>query len=118
MKKIVLLNIIVLATIFVSCESKTYDEISKVTNPKYEANIKPVMDSKCTSCHSPSGTQQPYLTSYAEVKDATQNGVLLCIIDNPSSCFYGNNIMPPSGRMPQTTIDMINLWAINGYLNQ
>jgi len=123
MKKIIQLTIcIAVATIailaFNSCESNTYEEISKITNPTYEANIKSIFTSNCTSCHSESGTQQsPYLTTYEEVKDGIENGVVLCIIDNPEDCFY-SDIMPPTGRMPQTTLDLIKLWQTNGYINQ
>ncbi len=99
-----------------SCESNTYEEVAKVTNPTYEDNIGPLMESKCTTCHSVTGLQEPYLTTYDEVKDAVENGVVLCIIDNPEECFY-SNIMPPTGRMPQTTIDMVYLWKEQGYAN-
>jgi cytochrome c5 len=103
---------------FNSCDSNTYEEISQISNPTYEANIKSIFSSKCTSCHSSSGTQQlPYLTTYLEVKDGIENGVVLCLIDNPGDCFY-SNIMPPEGRMPQTTIDLIKLWQTNGFINQ
>jgi cytochrome c5 len=123
MRKIIQLTlsitVITIAIItFNSCDSNTYEEVSKITNPTYEANIKSIFSSNCTSCHSESGTQQsPYLTTYAEVKDGIENGVVLCIIDNPEACFY-SNIMPPAGRMPQTTIDLIKLWQTNGYIEQ
>jgi hypothetical protein len=107
------LNIILLAIsglFLVSCESTTIQDVSGVvTNPTYNANIKPVMTSKCTSCHS-NGNQYPNLETYAEVKDATQNGNLLCRLD--ATC---GNIMPQSGRLPQATIDMINTWADLNY---
>lgn len=119
MKKITILLVVAVIAIlsFDSCESNTYSEIATVTNPTYQANIKAVFNSNCTSCHSPNGTDEsPYLTTYAEVKDAIENGVVICRIDNPSDCF-SSDYMPQSGRMPQTTIDMIKLWQANGFIN-
>jgi predicted CXXCH cytochrome family protein len=94
----------------VSCESTTIQDISGVvTNPTYNAHIKPIMTSKCTSCHSSNGTS-PSLVTYLEVKEASENGDLLCRLD--ATC---GNIMPQSGRLPQATIDMINKWATNNF---
>jgi len=111
MKKIVLLMVASIAFL-TSCESRTYEDISlAVSNPTYVANVKPVIDANCTGCHN--GGTFPSLTNYTEVKDATQNGRLLCRIDG--SC---GSIMPPSGQMPSGTISMINLWAKQGYKEQ
>jgi len=94
----------------VSCESTTIQDISGVvTNPTYNANIKAVMLAKCTGCHA-GGNQYPNLETYLKVKDASQNGNLLCRLD--ATC---GNIMPQSGRLPQATIDMINKWATNNF---
>ena len=113
MKKVsIVLMIIISGIFFVSCESNTTQELSPiVTNPTYSQNIEPVISAKCVSCHS-GGSQYPDLDSYAAVKDAGENGVMLCRIDG--SC---GNIMPQSGAMPQQTIDMIKLWAQQGYAN-
>ena len=93
-----------------SCESTTIQDVSGVvSNPTYNAHIKPVMTSKCTSCHS-GGNQYPNLETYSEVKDASQNGNLLCRLD--AQC---GNIMPQSGSLPQATITMINKWATNNF---
>ena len=106
--KIVLLVMSVL--FLVSCESTTVQDLSTVVvNPTYNANIKPIMTSKCTSCHGGGGLN-PNLTSYSLVKDACENGNLLCRLD--ATC---GNIMPQSGRLPQATIDMINMWADLNY---
>ncbi|MFM9824566.1 hypothetical protein [Flavobacterium sp.] len=114
MKKIILVVllalIIVLGSVFNSCESSTYQEISQVVaNPTYTKDVEPIIRSTCTGCH---GSQFPSLESYAEVKDAIENGDLICRIEG-KSC----EVMPKSGRMPQTTIDLIKLWAFQGYIN-
>jgi len=117
MKKVIILAIITIGMFFGSCESKTYDEISKVTNPTYAKNIGPTINAKCTGCHS-GGSQYPDLTSYDEVKTAMETTDMPCLIDDPTACFYGaNKIMPPTGRMQQSTIDMIKLWKQQGYIN-
>ena len=121
MKKITILLAIILVCIFAStsCESNTYSEISTVTNPTYTKNIKPLFDSQCVTCHK-NDDQFPNLTTYDEVKLSVDTnpaeGGVLCYIDDPSQCF-SDNIMPPTGRMPQTTIDMITLWKTQGYVN-
>ena len=94
----------------VSCESTTIQDVSGVvTNPTYNANIKAVMSAKCTGCHA-GGNQYPNLETYTQVKEATQNGSLLCRLY--STC---GNLMPQSGRLPQATIAMITTWADLNY---
>jgi hypothetical protein len=108
------LNIVLLAIsglFLVSCESTTTQDISAViTDPTYTAHIAPVMSAKCTSCHA-GGNEFPNLETYAEVKEATQNGALLCRLEG--TC--GGEIMPPSGALPTATITMINNWATNNF---
>ena len=101
-----------LALILNACDSNTYSELEPIVkNPTYNANIKLLIDSKCISCHNSNG--EYLLTNYNSVKTATQNGNLLCRIK-------GNNcgVMPPSGRLPQSKIDMVDLWKTQGYIEQ
>jgi hypothetical protein len=120
MKKIIIVfSIIALfGIISVSCESNTYTEIATVKNPTYTMNIEPVFRQNCTSCHGINGNEIS-LETYEEVKDnclAVYNGRILCYIDNPANCNKAQSkLMPPIGRMPQTTIDMIKLWAAQNY---
>jgi hypothetical protein len=118
MKKIFLAVIVIaLVTtglILNSCESKTYEEISDSSkSPTYTKNIGPIIASNCVRCHA-NGDQYPNLENYTEVKEAITGGNLICRIDD-QSC--GGAVMPQSGRMPQTTIDLIKLWAFQGYIN-
>ena len=106
--------VVVMATLFASCESNTYQEIAGVVeNPTYNANVKGIMEDKCNSCHNPEYGQEPYLQTYDLVKDACENGELLCRIDG--SC---GSVMPTSGKMPRARIDIIQNWAIQGYIEQ
>jgi hypothetical protein len=114
-KLIIFLLFICTITYMVSCTSSTYEEISApVTNPTYAVNVEPVIKAKCTGCHS--GGQSPNLTTYQNVKNATQNGDLICRIDQTPGVACGR-VMPPSGSMSKQTIDMIILWQTQGYAN-
>lgn len=105
---------VIASAFIVSCESSTYNEISVIsTNPTYTANVEPVIKANCIGCHS-GGSQYPNLETYAEVKDATQNGVLICRIDQSQAC---GSVMPPNGAMSKQTVDMIKLWQTQGYIN-
>jgi len=104
---------VVTATFMASCESRTYADISApVTNPTYEANVRPVVDANCSTSGCHNGATFPPLTNYNQVKDAAQNGSFLCRING--SC----GVMPPSGKMDQGTVDMINKWAQQGYVEK
>jgi hypothetical protein len=112
MKKNILLMFI--SVIMISCESRTYTDISAViTNPTYEANVKPVINANCSTsgCHNQGGTF-PALTNYTEVKKEAQTGSLLCKIN--AQC----GVMPQSGKMDQGTVDMINRWAQQDYVEK
>ena len=112
MRKIILVLILIAGIFIVSCESNTYNEISVVaTNPTYTANIEPVMKANCTGCHSAGGTF-PTLTTYAQVKTSTSTGTLICRIDQ--TC---GSVMPPSGPLTTSTIEMIKLWQQQGFVN-
>ncbi|MFM9988666.1 hypothetical protein [Flavobacterium sp.] len=114
MKKIIILTAFVISSLFTACQSNTYEEITVVTNPTYTKNIEPIFKSQCTGCHA-TGTRFPNLDNYADVKLNCDSGDVICRIDDPTVCFGG--IMPTSGRMPQTTIDMIKLWKSQGFVN-
>jgi hypothetical protein len=110
MKNLKIVLLAISGLFLVSCESTTVQDISAVvTDPTYIAHIAPVMAAKCTSCHS-NGDESPNLETYLEVKDAVQNGALLCRLD--ASC---GRIMPQEGALPTATITMINNWAINNF---
>lgn len=112
--KTTLLIAVTIGSIFISCESNTYEEIAGVVdNPTYDANVKGIMEDKCNSCHNPEYGQEPYLQTYALVKDACENGSVLCRIDDTCGA-----IMPTSGKMPKARIDIIQNWALQGYLEQ
>lgn len=116
MKNIKIASLIPIVIAFIavaSCDTTSIQEIQPVVdNPTYVANIKPIFSAKCVSCHSSSG-ENPALTNYAEVKDAIENGSVMCKIQNECG-----SIMPPSGKMQQVFIDMIDNWKNQGYVEQ
>jgi len=106
-----LLIIIVAGISIISCDTTTVQEVQPVvTNPTYNANIKPIFSAKCVSCHSSNG-ENPALTNYAEVRDAVENGDVMCRIQGDCG-----SIMPPSGKLPQVLVDMVNNWKNQGYV--
>lgn len=113
MKTIGTLLIAAVAFVAVSCESRTYDEVSAtVTDPTYTADVKPIMNGNCTSCHSVDGGQEPYLETYDQVRNAVIEEGLLDEISAPSG-----EGMPEAGRMPQSKINIVTTWANNGFPN-
>jgi len=110
-KIILVLSVVLAGYLIISCDTTTIQEIQPVvTNPTYNANIKPIMTAKCTSCHSANG-EHPALTNYDQVKDAIENGSVLCKIEGDCG-----SVMPPSGKMLQVFIDMVNNWKNQGYV--
>jgi hypothetical protein len=51
------------------------------------------------------------METYAQVREAAENGNMICRIDD-QSCGL---VMPQSGRMPQTKINTIKNWVSNGF---
>lgn len=97
-----------------SCDSKTYEEISgEVANPTYTNNVKPIIENNCLACHSAVAAELPTMETYAQVRDAAENGNMICRIDD-QSC---GGVMPQTGRMPQNRINTIKKWVANGYPN-
>jgi len=108
----VTLIIAIISSFGISCDSSTYADISvETTNPTYTANIKPIMDANCVSCHN--GEIESSLTNYDDVRYKAEHGDMLCRISG-TSC---GAIMPTTGKMVQSKIDLIQLWATNGYPN-
>ena len=74
----------------------------------YTSHVKSYIDNNCTSCHGASGGVS--LGTYAEVKSQADAGKILARAINGS----GSGPMPPSGLMPQTTLDTLQFWLDQG----
>lgn len=113
----IILSTVLMGLVIYSCESITYKELEAKSNtvpvaqdPTYTADAAPIFTDNCTNCHSVANGQSPYLDTFEDVKSACLTGNVLCRIDE--SC---GSIMPQGGKMPQSKIDMIKLWASKGY---
>lgn len=102
--------IVVFGTIFVSCESRTYDEIGGyVENPTYNKNIKTIIDNKCVTCHFTNNQDLiSDLSNYDLVRDSFEFG--------SSIEYISDGTMPKnSGKLSDVTIKLINKWAADGF---
>lgn len=101
----------ILATLAISCESRTYEEISdnrQITETvKYTADVKPIMDANCLSCHGAT-TFKPY-TNYAQVK--ANIDIILERIQRPTG---DPQKMPQGSSLSQTQINTILKWKADG----
>ncbi|CAA9201251.1 c-type cytochrome [Flavobacterium collinsii] len=126
MKKTVAITILAAALTLISCsDSDTYQDIETPpvtdtptpgTNPvvtiSYSKNVKAIIDANCVGCHQ-SGRSAGFrpLTTYAEVKTATEGAGLLNRIQLQNG---QQGIMPQAGRMSQANIDLIVKWNTDG----
>lgn len=76
----------------------------------YQNDIRVIIQNNCNSCHSdpPRQNAPMSLTTYFEVVDAVDNRGLLGRINSTS------NPMPPGGRMPAATRQLIEDWIDQG----
>jgi mono/diheme cytochrome c family protein len=98
-----------------SCENAKEPVIKNCsTDPKnYTSHVKPVIDAFCKVCHQPGGAYSSLpLTSYTEVKNATQNGKLLNSIKHDGTAVA----MPQGGgKLSDVDIATIDCWVTNNY---
>lgn len=103
--------------IVISCTNDSSDDFP---NPipqevNYSDHVKGIMTNNCLACHN-SGPNPigPFpLETYDQVREETENGNLLFRIQLPPG---DRLVMPQSGKMSQTNIDIIIKWADQGYL--
>lgn len=112
--KFILVLLMILLTL--SCANDSSEDfiepIPDMVN--YTNHVKPIMSANCISCHNSNANAiAPFpLETYDEVRDKTENGNLLTRIQLPEGAPL---IMPPSGKMSQTNIDIILKWKNQGY---
>ncbi|MBP2832953.1 hypothetical protein J8281_12220 [Aquimarina sp. U1-2] len=91
------------------------------TNPNpnktttYNADVKVIIDAQCVRCHTdPPVEGAPFpLRNYSETIVGVNRDLVLRMVSNSM-----NNVMPPSGRLPQETIDIILDWEADGFLEK
>ncbi len=112
--------LIFIGILFISCSNDSESDLTEpnTTSPlTYEANIKQIIGSSCLGCHGdpPVNGATFSLDTYDRVKDITENGNLIKAINRQTGEL---GAMPPTGRLPQSTIDRIEQWADEGFLEQ
>ena len=97
-------------------DNNTDDDDSPTELITFNADVRPILSNACWACHSdpPAGAPFPLVT-YDQVLARAENGQLLGAISRPAG---DPRIMPPSGRLPQATIDLIAQWIEDGALEE
>jgi len=100
-----------------NCSNSSSDDLMTDPDPtptvvSYDANIKSIMSSNCTSCHgsTPTNGAPMSLTTYTQVKNAVENRGLISRINSVSSP------MPTGGLMPKATRDLVQAWKDGGFI--
>jgi uncharacterized membrane protein len=114
MKKVYVFAVVISGLFLASCESTTYDEVEGfVANPTYAKNIKPLIDSKCNTCHAAQVTDElgggTILDNYDEFRSSVEYGHTLRDIDSIRS-------MPKnSAPLTKGQIKLIYAWKNTGF---
>lgn len=113
MKKIIRTSFLM---ILISSCSEGYIPIEEMTQipsgpVTYETDISPIISSRCISCHSGNNPQVGLLLeNYNQVRNSSENGLLIQRINDPA------DPMPATGLMPTSTRALFDEWVNNGYL--
>lgn len=118
MKRNIIILILLSYGVF-SCTNASEDDLIEVipltTSVTYLDNVKPIIDANCISCHSdpPINGAPISLVTFENVKNAIENNGLISRISSDDLAF----VMPFGGpKLPQSTIDIIIQWEIDGLL--
>lgn len=85
------------------------DDKQQAPSITYTNYTKQVIDDNCVNCHSSSGGQTPFLSTYSQVNTQKSRIVARAINNIPST-------MPTSGPLPQTVKDTLQMWVDQGAL--
>ena len=109
-----LLSIFVfIGLLLTSCSSSDDDADMNMDNMDnnneltYVGSIRSIINSNCTGCHGnpPSNGAPMPLTTYLEVRSAVETRNLLARLNSTT------NPMPPTGQLPNSTIQLIEDWV-------
>jgi hypothetical protein len=112
MKKVVL--IVLVAFALLNCEkSKKVVPVSETETSKiitFNKDIKPILSSKCSPCHTAGGDRNNKYEDYNTAKTLL-TGIIGRIIRDPSDPLF----MPKNGeKLTKTQMDLINKWIEDG----
>lgn len=96
--------------------SCTYDELTEceVQSPSFETCVLPIIQDNCISCHSYGGNSETslYLTSHNDIVNAIEDYNLLERIN-----LQDGAVMPPTGKMSLSNLEIIDRWVNSGKQN-
>lgn len=118
--------ILIMLAALTGCTNDSESDLLEIANPDpdpepvaltYNGRIKAIIDRQCVGCHAdPPRNGAPFpLANYDQVSVRVDNGSLLEAIVKLTG---ESGAMPPSGRMPQNTIDLIDQWIDEGALEE
>lgn len=123
-----LLPVLLLTALVISCSKSNESDLDNdggnnggntcdTANMKFTANVKPILQSNCYSCHSNANSSASggvKLEDYADVKAHADDGDLLGTITHSS----GFPPMPQGGnKLSECNINKIRAWVERGALN-
>lgn len=116
--KSVCTSFLVLSVFFLfGCTNDNMDDLIEEQDSSksitYENTIESIINNNCVGCHSnPPQNGAPFpLINFEQVFLRANNGQLLRAISRQTG---EPRAMPPSGRLPQPTIDQVEQWIENG----
>ena len=119
MKRVSLFKVLVVASLIASCSNSSPADLVDATPlpavVSYDANVKPIIDANCVSCHGavPNFGAPNSLNTYQTVRQSIENGDLIQRINKQPSDFM---LMPQGGpKLPQNKIDIIQRWIDQGF---
>lgn len=121
MRKTSKLIILFTAMLLVACTNDSESDLIEPDNQggaiTYKSTISAIISNNCLGCHSdPTRNGAPFpLANYEQVLTRAQNGQLLRAISRQTGEAVA---MPPSGRLPQATIDLVARWIEEGALEE
>ena len=97
---------------FYNCSTAVIEKVVIAETISYTGNVKTVITANCTTtCHNPSRLDAGLnLTTYAGLRNATENGNVITRINS------AGNPMPFGGQMTPASIAIIQQWATDGYI--
>ena len=97
---------------FTSCSYNTIENSTcNSDTPSFSECVDPIIVNECISCHSYAGSAEMLnLTIDVNIQEAVLNGTLIERINSST------NPMPPAGKLPESSLEIINRWADNGAL--
>ncbi len=121
-----------ITVIITACAKKSIEEIAPsppkaqtvvvtpntpVAKTTYIADIKPIIDAQCVSCHG-ANAQYPDCSTYTAVKAAMDAANGATILSRMNLLTGNTKFMPQGGSKVQADVDKITKWQTDGLLEQ